>query len=255
MDSIDRNRIIANNIKKYIKENNITQKKLAIEIGISPSTMSDYMNARANPSHGVIQKIADYFGVLKSDIDTTYKDETDISTIYNKLNKFRKYKVYQYATNELKEQVIEENRIFDKNINQIINDDKVVYITDYLNQDQHDINVQSKLSAGTGIVDLDPENVETITYTGKLPTNYDLAFKVSGDSMEPLFEDGEIVFVRKQSEPVNGAIMAVQIDEEAFIKKVYVEADRLRFVSLNKKYPDFYANNGNDIRIIGKVVF
>ncbi|MCH4169248.1 MAG: hypothetical protein LKF42_08345 [Streptococcaceae bacterium] len=31
------------------------------------------MNYQSNPSHGVIQKIADYFGVLNSDINTTFK--------------------------------------------------------------------------------------------------------------------------------------------------------------------------------------
>lgn len=74
MNDKQRNIIIATNIKRFIKENKITQKQLAKEIGISPSTMSDYMNLRSNPSHGVIQKIADYFGIMKSDIDTTYKD-------------------------------------------------------------------------------------------------------------------------------------------------------------------------------------
>lgn len=72
----------------YIRQRNITQKELAIAIGISPSTLSDYLNLRSNPSHGVIQKIADYFDVLKSDIDTTYKDsnsDSDISSIYNQL--------------------------------------------------------------------------------------------------------------------------------------------------------------------------
>lgn len=104
MDEKERNRIIAQNIKKYIKENKITQKKLAEAIGISPSTLSDYMNLRSNPSHGVIQKIADYFGIVKSDIDTTYKVENDISSIFDKLSPPRQKKVFNYAKNELQEQ-------------------------------------------------------------------------------------------------------------------------------------------------------
>ena len=70
----DQKRIISNNIKRLIKENNMSQKELASEIGISPSTLSDYINLRAKPSHAVLQKIADHFHVGKSDIDTTYKD-------------------------------------------------------------------------------------------------------------------------------------------------------------------------------------
>ena len=105
MDDKQRNIIIAANIKSFIRKNNITQKQLAKEIGISPSTMSDYINLRSNPSHGVIQKIADYFGIMKSDIDTTYKEsKSSIDSIYSQLNMDRQKRVYDFAQNELKEQ-------------------------------------------------------------------------------------------------------------------------------------------------------
>lgn len=254
-------------IKNIRTQCNMTMQELADKSNVSKGYISMLEKGEnpktkkpLTPSLEKVQNIASAFeldleslldgvdGNIKLPSPTRKYLKKDILNIYNQLNNQRQQLVYLYAENQFEEQLIEES------IN-TVNDDKVEYITDYLSQDQHDINIQSELSAGTGILDLDPENVETITYTGKLPTNYDLAFKVSGDSMEPLFEDGEIVFVRKQLEPINGAIMAVQIDEEAFIKKVYVEADRVRFVSLNKKYPDFYADNGNDIRIIGKVVY
>lgn len=64
MEDKQRNKIIATNIKSILKKV-ILHKKLAEEIGISPSTMSDYMNLRSNPSHGVIQRIADYFKIKK----------------------------------------------------------------------------------------------------------------------------------------------------------------------------------------------
>ena len=52
----ERNKIIAKNIKKYLKQSNMSQKELANKISISPSTFSDYLNLRSNPSHGGIQK-------------------------------------------------------------------------------------------------------------------------------------------------------------------------------------------------------
>ena len=104
MNDTTRNQIIATNIKRYIKENKMTQKELAEAIGISPSTMSDYMNLRSNPSHGVIQKIADFFGILKSDIDTTYKEINDITRIYNQLTTDRQEIVYKVAEHQLEEQ-------------------------------------------------------------------------------------------------------------------------------------------------------
>ena len=46
---------ISSNITKYRKERGITQKELAENIGITPSTLSDYINLRSAPSFGVIQ--------------------------------------------------------------------------------------------------------------------------------------------------------------------------------------------------------
>lgn len=75
MNNKERMQIIANNITLYRKAKGITQKELASAIGISQSTMTDYMKLRTAPSWGVIQKLADYFGVKKSDIDTTFKQK------------------------------------------------------------------------------------------------------------------------------------------------------------------------------------
>lgn len=106
LENKPRNQIIASNIKKYVSLNNITQKELADAIKISPSTMSDYMNLRSNPSYGVIQKIADYFGILKSDIDTTFKDpiKDDILSVYEKLDTDHQSKVYDFAKEQLADQ-------------------------------------------------------------------------------------------------------------------------------------------------------
>lgn len=232
--SKERNKIIAANIKKYVKEKGITQKELANQIGISPSTMSDYMNLRSNPSHGVIQKIADYFGVLKSDIDTTFKDinSNDIYGLYNQLEKTRQKKVYNYAESQLEEQ----------------KQSKIVEIDDY-----RDIKIQSSLSAGSGIIDLDPEYAEDFRYKGDVP-EHDLAFKVSGNSMEPFFQDEEIIFVKRIDEPRDGIFAAVMINDEAYIKKLYIEEDHLRLVSLNKEYKDIVTDKNDDVKIVGKVI-
>lgn len=81
-DEMLQRKIIAENIRKYLAESNYNQTTLAEKVGISKSTMSDYLNLRSKPSHGVLQKIADAFGVGKSDIDTTYKDRksTDVGS-------------------------------------------------------------------------------------------------------------------------------------------------------------------------------
>lgn len=226
---------ISNNITKYRKEKNLTQKELAEKIGIRPSTLSDYINLRSSPSHGVIQKLADLFGVQKSDIDNSYKDYDSISYIYNQLDSNRKKNVYSYAENQLKEQ------------NTTVEDLPVPY-------DYTDVVLNGYVAAGTGNYVDDVEEPVRIP-TSYLPkANYDVMVKVNGDSMEPAFLDGDYIFIKRVAEFPNGKFAVVIVNNEAFLKKVYKEDNRLRLVSLNSKYNDMYFDETDDIQIVGTVV-
>lgn len=224
---------IGNKIKEFRQRNNYTQSYLAELLGTTRQSISRYENGERKANQDLLFELADIFNVKVNDFFPEKETEQkDISTIYNELNNPRRKKVYNYAKQELDEQ----NNIID------INDYKDVYLL-------------SKVSAGTGILDLDPQHGENVRYNGRIPRHYDVSFQVSGDSMEPTFEDGEIIFVEYFPEAINGALMVVQIDEQAYIKKVYVEEKHLRLVSLNQDYEDILASDGNQIRIIGKVVF
>ncbi|HEJ7475726.1 TPA: helix-turn-helix transcriptional regulator [Staphylococcus aureus] len=233
----ERNIIIAKNIKKFLNDSNMSQKKLAELINIKPSTLSDYLNLRSNPSHGVIQRIADVFEVGKSDIDTTYKDDNDITSIYNKLTPPRQENVLNYANEQLEEQNSK--------------GDNVVDINSY-KQEKTPVNVNGCVSAGVG-ERLHDETLFTEMVKGPIPT-HDLALKVNGDSMEPMFKDGEIIFVEKTHNIKNGQIGIFIIEEEAYVKKVFVEDDRLTLVSLNKKYRDLHFYRNESVRLVGKVI-
>lgn len=233
----ERNIIIAKNIRIFLNDSNMSQKKLAELINIKPSTLSDYLNLRSNPSHGVIQRIADVFEVGKSDIDTTYKDDNDITSIYNKLTPPRQENVLNYANEQLEEQNSK--------------GDNVVDINSY-KQEKTPVNVNGCVSAGVG-ERLHDETLFTEMVKGPIPT-HDLALKVNGDSMEPMFKDGEIIFVEKTHNIKNGQIGIFIIEEEAYVKKVFVEDDRLTLVSLNKDYDDLHFYRNESVRLIGKVI-
>ena len=125
----------------------------------------------------------------------------------------------------------------------------------YYASDEIDFPFYGSVSAGTGEY-LQDEHAEPITVqAASVPTNADYCLRVNGDSMLPMFENGDIIFVHKQQEPSDGAIMIVDVDGEAYVKKVRVENNQLRLVSLNPAYDDIIVNNANDMRIMGKVVF
>lgn len=82
----------------------------------------------------------------------------------------------------------------------------------------------------------------------------DFALRCKGDSMEPLFRNGDLVLIRKQEDVENGQIAAVSIDGEATLKHVYHKPDGLLLVAENPAYEPIYARAEQVILIHGLAV-
>ena len=83
-----------------------------------------------------------------------------------------------------------------------------------------------------------------------------MCIKVSGDSMYPKIEDGDIIVVRKQSSVDNGQIAVVLIDgEEGVVKKVNSGKNFMELLSINPMYPPrlFENEEVERISIVGLV--
>lgn len=90
------------------------------------------------------------------------------------------------------------------------------------------------------------------------PENY-YALQVTGNSMEPLFSDGDIAIVHKQDNFDSGNTCIILVNgEEATVKKVVRMDDGIDLIAMNPYYPvrHFNKNEMNEIpvKIIGKVV-
>ena len=59
---------MSNNLKRYLKINNISRNQLSESLGISYSTVSDWINGKAYPRIDKIEMMANYFGINKSDL-------------------------------------------------------------------------------------------------------------------------------------------------------------------------------------------
>lgn len=120
------------------------------------------------------------------------------------------------------------------------------------------VKVVEKLSAGTGYnYQKDNETYSVYTDRDDLP-NYDIASYITGDSMEPRYHDGDVALIQLGYDNIHGGIYAVDYDGESYLKKVFFENDRIRLVSLNKKYDDIIIDlpveQGTYLNIVGKVV-
>ena len=100
------------------------------------------------------------------------------------------------------------------------------------------------------------ENIETYD---DIPDNIkcDFTLVCKGDSMiNARINDGDIVYIKQQSQVDNGEIAAVLIDNEATLKSVYIYEDKVVLQPENTKYPPFVYTKEemNNIRILGKAV-
>lgn len=78
------------------------------------------------------------------------------------------------------------------------------------------------VAAGTGNF-LDDDNFELISFpASSVPANADFGVRVSGDSMEPVYHDGQIVWVEQCDELRNGEVGIFIYDNAGYIK-VYGE--------------------------------
>lgn len=85
----------------------------------------------------------------------------------------------------------------------------------------------------------------------------DFCLTVHGDSMiGARIYDGDIVFIRKQSDVDNGQIAAVRIDNEATLKRVYKHNGTISLIAENPAYPPIIinGNDGKDVSILGLAV-
>ena len=83
---------------------------------------------------------------------------------------------------------------------------------------------------------------------------YDYTMIVKGDSMEPKFEGGDEIAIRKVSTLIEwGKTYVLDTRDGAVLKRLYDAGDSYRCVSYNDEYPDFTVNK-DDIFGVYKVV-
>jgi len=68
MSNIGNKEILARNLSYYVDRSGKTQKELADLFGASTSAFNDWMNAKKYPRIDKIEIMANYFGILKSDL-------------------------------------------------------------------------------------------------------------------------------------------------------------------------------------------
>lgn len=228
------NTFVGQKIKELRKSRKMTQTELAEILGTTKQSISRYENGQRKADQDVLFSLAEIF---KVSIDEFFPEQSDsnvitsISTPKEKLND-----IFDILSADSKNKLLKYAQLLQESEN-----------TEYF-----EVIATTKLAAGVGYAfnEYDQEKV----YVENRPPRYDVASFVYGDSMEPKYQSGDIVYlVDKGLSSYSGEICAVAYEGKTFIKRIYTEAGHLRLESLNPKYEDIYIDfpptDGGFIRI------
>lgn len=110
----EQKRIFSENLSKYVERSGKQQKEIAHELGISYTTFNTWMRGSSMPNAAKIQTLADYFGILKSDLlDEASKAEMEerLTEYAVKIGTINKYltEITEYQTNEIIAKIVHLN--------------------------------------------------------------------------------------------------------------------------------------------------
>lgn len=108
-------------------------------------------------------------------------------------------------------------------------------------------------SAGTGEF-LDSDDYQTVVIGEEVPDSADFGIRIHGDSMEPRFLNGQVVFVHRTEVLQNGEIGIFYLDGNAYCKEFRQNKKGIFLISLNRKYAPIAISENSDFRVFGKVV-
>lgn len=241
---VENKEIFANNLSFYMNQRGIDRNTLCADLDLKYTTVRDWLKGITYPRIGKIELLANYFNINKSDlienkISTAQSSDYLLEKITNtarKLNTDNKKIVLRTSEELLESQNEEETKV--NEVSEVIQ----LYSYDYYDH---------PASAGTGQY-LNDVRVERI----ELPVDIDADFviPIKGDSMEPDYHDGDLVFIQTSVDLNNGVIGVFNYNGDAYIKQLVIDKEQAYLHSLNPAYKDMPITPETDFRIIGEVV-
>lgn len=257
-----------NNLKNLRIDNNLTQQGIADSLGISRSSYSSYETGVSEPNIEVLIKISNFFNctiddLLKNKIDTSLIKMTKLSVDLDKFNYLK-----------LKVNLLKAREYYNKKKYTILDeiDDKIDEIDVVL--EFIDNNIKGKISEDLmpeikSLEELKNTNYINIPYyeNKKLIKKYPIAsnlispnkdyiiLKINDDSMNNIFDFGELVVIEKTKQVENDELIVTIVNNEIIFQKIFIDDNNIYLTSQSnnlshktKKYKK------EDIKIIGKII-
>ena len=215
------------NLKNIRSGVGITQKSLGDKIGVTAVTIGNWERGIRLPSFDLLPKLADALGIS---IDTLFEKNGVVWNNQEEEDLIRKYRRIDSHGRKLVRIVCdaEFERICASNSRAIRFPEERLpgsnrYIPFYLTA-----------SAAGMAVPLDGAEFEMLLVDDSVPADADYAVRISGDSMKPYINDGEMVFVKETQNLHNGDVGIFCVDGAMYCKQYHVDENRnLHLLSAN----------------------
>lgn len=240
-------KVLANKIKDYRHKNNLTQLELANKLKISRTTLSYYENASVEPNIYILINLATELNTSIDDLIgfNVNKNKSNQNEICDELsllkNNYNDLKIIKDTVNKIYKRLSEENFYepkkkrkdnieFSEDLIPNIEDLRENKVLEFKNKAKETKNKYTHIPilgiVAAGNPSYACENILDNIYLPK--GNFSSAFtyfglKIKGDSMNELFEDGEIIIVRKTSLVHNDDIVIAFVGDEATCKEYYYD--------------------------------
>lgn len=220
-----------------------TQAQLGSIMGVANTTIAGYEKNR-EPTAAQLGLLSE---VLDVDVSFLLQDEIrrrhENSATLDEMEKIKKYRILDVHGKRAVDSVLDVEYDRMTHVVEQKNQGAITYITCY----------DLAVSAGLGEPWSSDNGYKTRLElpTEQVPENAHYCARVNGDSMEPAYYDGDIVFVQHLDEMIRpGEIGIFFLNGEGYIKQL---GDR-ELISLNPKYAPIPIHEYDDLRCQGRVL-
>ena len=226
---------------KLCQSKGMSANGVAKELSIASGTVSEWKKGRV-PQNATLLKVASYFGVT---VDDLLGNTTDQKEKNAKDGKF---------SNGVNTKFIGRDGVVNLLGKETNPKSELIFLPD---SNGYMIPLFESVSAGFGAYpDDNIIGYELCYIENKAEAAETICIKVSGDSMYPKIENGDVIQVHKQDSVDSGKIAVVLVDgEDALVKKVVYGSACIELHSFNPMYP-VVRFDGKDVlrvRVLGQV--
>ena len=228
----DLGKTIARHRKEHrLKQSQLAEKLTWYDIFVKPNTVSAWESGISQPSSKQLLAICEILNIY--DIYSEFIG-TNPDNPFRNLNEEGVNKALDYTRLLEKSGDYRMGEVIPINV---IRERKVYY---------------TAVSAGNGSF-LDGEGYEMYS-SADIPEKADFGVHVSGDSMEPRFHDGDLIWIEQAEQLEDGEIGIFYFDGSSYVKKLQNNRKGAYLVSLNKAYEPIPITESSSFKIFGRVL-